>query len=473
MWALTPPGRANVLAHLASGGVATAGQLRDLVGLQEAIRSSSGEVIDRAREQARMPPVPRQMLDTTLDTLASQHAEAFAEGMLALPKGADLFAEQLRATTADATARTSFLRHSAAAWDRATASEAAQDIEIAARIEATLRDHPDPKAAAQLAELVLRFASRTKPGREACRLVGLPHQASVDASQRWQAIALDLNNRQDAVLEAVTVLDALANGFGTTDELGIRITRDLDICRERLASGEGTPEVRRLVAAIDAAVEKELAFQRCFMIDGRTTAQTPAVVAELHDAFVAATRTARSDLPWRLLRAFLLRLHNEFSATEAALSFTQLAIERGTGTQPFVLPAIERRAGIAVASDAMNQLQLDLRILRKAVLNIQLAAAVQTKQTGVVRRLLAELVPLADDAKERNELQGALQRLIRQQTDARIKYRLLCRTCGDRVDFSYRIQRKWPTGARWRNLPRRLQSSSISRLLGPESFRGR
>jgi hypothetical protein len=405
---LMPPAQANVLAHLASGGMATAGQLRDLVGLQEAIRSASGEVIDRAREHVRMPPVPRDMLDTALETLASQHAEAFAEGMLALPKGADLFAEQLHATAPDATARISFLRQAAAAWDRATASEAAQDLENAAPIEATLRDHPDTKAATQLADVVLRFAGRTKPAREACRLVGLPHQASVDAAQRWRAVALDLNNRQDAVLEAVTVLDALANGFGTTDELGARTARDLDICRERLASGEGTPEVKRLVAAIEAAVEKEVAFQRSAMINGRTTARTPAVVGELHDAFVAAARTARSDLPWRFLRDFVLRLHNEFSATEAALSFTQLAIERGTGT--------------AVASNVMHQLQLDLRALRKGLLNIELAAAVRTNQTSVARRLLAELVTLADDAKERNDFQAALRKLAQQQTAARLKF---------------------------------------------------
>jgi hypothetical protein len=410
LWPLTPPARANVLAHLASGGTATASQLQNLVSLQDVIRSSVGEVIDRAREHAKMPPVPREMLDTALATLADQHGEAFANGMLALPDGADLFAEQLLATAPEAIARISFLRHSAAAWDRATASETARDLELATPIEATLQRNADPATAAQLAALVLRVAERSKPGREACRLVGLPHQASTDTTQRWRAVALDLNNRQDAVCEAVMVLDALADGFGTTDELGVLIAGDLDVCRKRLASAEGTYEARRLELAIKAAVENELAFQRSGIIDGRTTAQTPAVVAELYAAFMAATGLARSDTPWRLLRAFTLRLHNEFAATETALSFTQLAIERGTGT--------------SVAADALFLLQLDLITLHKKLLNVELVAAVSTKQTSVAQRLLKQLIRLTDDANTRGNLQIVLGRLIKPETSTRIKYLL-------------------------------------------------
>lgn len=330
LWAsLTLPARANVLAHLASRGAATLNQLRDLVDMQEAIRSTWDEMINQAREHARMPRVSVESAHSILETLVSLHAGAYAEAMLALPNGADLFAEQLCGTAPDAMAQTNFLRQSAASWDRATASEADKDLEIAAPIEVALHDDPDPVAAEHLAKLVRRFASRTKPPREACRLVGLPHKPSVGAAERWRAVALDLNNRQDAVLEAVIVLKALAESFGTNDDLGARTAKDLEICRDRLASGDAAPEVRRLVTAIAAATEKELAFQRVAMVNGGTTVQTPAVVAELHDAFVAAARIARTDQPWHLLRAFMIRLHNEFSATEAAFSFTQLAIAQG------------------------------------------------------------------------------------------------------------------------------------------------
>jgi hypothetical protein len=405
---LTPPARANLLAHLASEGAANAHQLRDLVTLQEEILSSAGGIVDRSRENAGMPPVPREMLDTTLGNVSSQHAEAYAQGMLAIPGGAELFAEQLCATAHDATTRISFLRQSAAAWDRATASDVAQDLETSSRIEATLRDNPNPEVAAHLAELVLHFAGRTRPGREASRLVGLPHKTSNDAAERWRSVALDLNNRLDAVREAVTVLEALVTGFGSKDELGARTAMDLDTCRKRIASGSGTPEIRCLTAAIEAAVEKELAFQRSAMPDGRTTAQTPAVVADLHDAFVAAARAARSDLPWRLLRSFTLRLHNEFSATEAALSFTQLAMQEGKD--------------VTFAADTIHQLWLDLRTLRKEVMTIKLTTAVSANQTSVARQLLAQLVNQTDDNKERAGYQAALRKLERQQKVARLKY---------------------------------------------------
>lgn len=406
--ALTPLARANVLAHLASHRTARAAHLRDLAGLQDAIRSTTDGILCAAREHAGMPSVPGERLEAALETISGQHAEAFAEGMLALPTGAHLFTEQLQASGANASAQASFLRLSAAAWDRATASEAAQDLECAALIETTLKNHPNSELANQLALVVVRFANRTKPPREACRLVGLPHEPSAEAAHRWRAVALDLNNRQNAILEAATVLEAVVDGFGKTDECGISAAGDLEICRERLASGEGTPEVRRLVAAIEAAAEQELAFQRSEIADGRTTARTPAVVADLFCAFVAATRTARSDLPWRLLRAFTLRLHNEFSATAAALSFTQLAIRQGTGK--------------AIASDAIRQLQVDLRILRKEQLTIELGAALRASQKTVARRLLTEILTLIDDGEERHEFQAALQRLNQQQTTARIKY---------------------------------------------------
>jgi hypothetical protein len=400
--------RANLLAHLASGKTANSSQLRDLVEMQEAIRSSWAETVEQSREHARMPPVPADIAEAILETIVNSHADAYAEGILALPKGADLFIEQLNSTHPDATARANFLRQSAASWDRAVASDSDKDLEIAMPIEAALHDDPDPVAAEKLAKIVLTFAGRTKPSREACRLIGLPHKASIDAAERWRSVALDLNNRQDAVLEAVIVLQALTEGFGTNDELGTRTARDLQICRERIASGEAIPEALRLAAAIEASTKNEIAFQRVGMVNGETTAHTPAIAVELHDAFVAAARTARTDLPWHLLRGFALRLHNEFSATEAALAFTQLAIARGQQTP--------------LASKIISQLQLDIRTLRKQALCIELTTALRSNQTGVARRLLPEIINLTDDPKERSAFQSTLGKLNQRLAIRTIKY---------------------------------------------------
>ena len=136
LWALTPLARANVLAHLASAGMATASQMRDLVGLQDAIRSFSADSIDQAWGRAGLPKVAPEMLASSLETVAGKHAEAFANGMLTLPRGSELFAEHLQTTSLDATARVTFLREAAAAWDRATTSKVAEELEAAAPIEA-------------------------------------------------------------------------------------------------------------------------------------------------------------------------------------------------------------------------------------------------------------------------------------------------------------------------------------------------
>ena len=405
---LTLPARANLLAHLASARAANADQLRDLVEMQEAIRSSWPETVDQIREHARMPPVAPETADSILETSVNQHAEACAAGMLALPNGAELFAELLCDTKPNALGRSHFLRQSAASWDRAIASEAEIDLETAAPIEGALRADPDPEAAERLAKIVLSYADRTKPPREAGRLVGLPHKPSVEAAERWREVALDLNNRHDAVVEAVIVLKALTDGFGTTDEFGARTANDLEFCRQRIAMGETAPEAQRLIAAIKTAIDNEITLQRVAMVNGEPTAQTPPIAVELHHAFVAAAQSARNDLPWRLLRNLTLTLHNEFSATEAALAFTELAIAQGRDSP--------------VAAEVLSQLQIDHRTLRKQTVHIELAAVLRSKQTRVARRLLTEIISLTDDAGERSEFQANLQTLNRGQARRTLNY---------------------------------------------------
>jgi hypothetical protein len=405
---LTLSARANLLAHLASARAANADQLRDLVEMQEAIRSSWAETVDQVREHARMPPIPPEAADSILETTVNQHAEAFAAGMLALSNGDALFAQLLCDTKPNALARSDFLRQSAASWDRVLASEVEKDLETAAPIEGALRADPDPEAAERLARIVLRYAYRTKPPREANRLVGLPHKPSVEAAERWRELALDLNNRQDAVVEAVIVLKALTEGFGTTDELGSRTANDLEVCRRRIATGEAEPESLRLIAAIKTATENEMTLQRVAMVNGEPTAQTPPIAVELHHAFVAAARSARNDLPWYLLRNFTLRLHNEFSATEAALAFTQLAIAKGRDS--------------SVAAGVLPQLRIDERALRKQTLCVELTAVLRSDNMGVARRLLTEIIGLTDDAKERREFQANLKMLNQRQARRTLKY---------------------------------------------------
>ena len=405
LWALTPLARANVLAHLALSKKATASQLRDLAGLQDAIRSATGPVIDAARAQAQMAPVPAEMLGDALEELAGEHAEAFTAGMLALPNGAEMLTEQLQAAGTEASARASFLRQAAAAWERATAAEMAREMESGSTIESQLAKEPTEDLARQLASIVRRYAAKSRPPRESSRMLGLVHRTSADAARRWRTVALELNNEQDAVAEAVILLEALADGFGITDELGALVAKDLKVCQERLALGEGRPEIRRLIAALEGAAADPRACMDTDMVGGSVTRASPPVVRELHDAFVAATRGASSDLPWRLLRSFALRLHNEFSSTDAAIAFTQLAIRQG--------------AGIRAAAEAVRIFEEDLRTLRREQAKAQLAAALQTKKNGKARQVLSTLIGLADDAKEKSEYQK-LQRTIadRQGTQA-------------------------------------------------------
>ena len=131
--------------------------------------------------------------------------------------------------------------------------------------------------------------------------------------------------------------------------------------------------------------------------DRRSRYNTSAVVDEFWDSFVDAAKNAASDLPWKGLRAFAVRLHNDFSESESALALTDLALQHAYGN--------------SVADDVRPQLEADRRFLLRHVLQKQLNAAAEKKQRGVVRKLLSKLIPLADSDAERREYTSTLRNL--------------------------------------------------------------
>ena len=389
LWPLAPIAQANVLAHLASAKKATLGELRDLVSMQEIAPTKAMEAINAGRSNSGIPLAPADMAEAALQALASQHAEALVDGLLAREDGAELLSGLLREAGNAVTPRGIFLRQCTAGWERAKSADQSRIIETAEPLETALRDNPEPETARKLAYLIQELAATTRPQREAARLLGLPHEPSLDARGRWQAVALDMNNRLDAIPEAVTVLEALANAFDDQDELQARITKNLQVCRERVTSGEGTPTIRRLSKAVAAAMDKPGDFDQCGLVDGRKTSACPATVAELHDSFIAAARDATSELPWSMLRGLTLLLHNEHKATAAAWSLTVLAIWQ---------------AGLNKAGETLVPLLLaDRSNLRSQMLQREFDVAIRSKRKGAMRRIVAELVTLADTAAEKAE----------------------------------------------------------------------
>ena len=382
LWSLTPIARANVLAHLASSKRAGPKQLRDLVEMRESALGTAMEAVNRGRQESRIPPAPPEMADGALQGLATQHAEAMVDGLLALGNGGKLLSDLLSEAGDATTSKGVFLRQCTAGWERTKAGDLSRIIESAEPLEGTLREDPRPETARKLAETVRQFADATMPQRRAAHLLGLPHEASLEARGRWQSVALDLNNRLDAISEAVILLEALADAFDDQDDLQTRITKNLLVCRERVASGEGTPQIRRLTRAIKAASDSPVETDQGGLVDGRKTPACSAVAAELHDSFVAAAESATSDLPWVMLRSLTLSLHNEHKATSAAWSLTILAIEE----------ARRNKAGQAMLPLLLN----DRTSLRSQGLQRDLETAIRSKQKSTMRRILAELISLAE-----------------------------------------------------------------------------
>lgn len=410
LWPLAPIARANVLAHLASSGKATSGQLRDLLSMQEAAPSTALETVNNERGQAGMPPASAEMGNSALMALAGQHAEALVERVCTLENGSGFLAGLLPETDGSVTPQIIFLRQCAAGWDRAKSGELSRMLESGELVEKALRDHPEPEHARKLAAIIREYAIATLPQRKAARLLGLPHETTRDNRRRWRQVALDLNNRLDATPEALTVIEALAGAFDEPDDLQKRVTEDLGACQERVASGEAAPETKRLSKAIAAAKANPAAIVNSGLIDGRKTEACPATVAELHDSFVAAAGGATSQLPWLMLRGLTLVLHNEHSATAAAWSLTLLAIAQA-----------ERNSA---ATELLPLLTGDRRDLRLRLLQRDFGIALSSKRKGAMRAVLPELISLTDTADDKAEYGKLLSKLRSQAVGSYVKWGL-------------------------------------------------
>jgi hypothetical protein len=393
--------RANILAHLASSGRATAPNLELLFETATSVRQDALEILNRGRQSAAMPPIPQPMFDSAVEQLACLHAEALSEGALALKHGADVLSGIVESLGSSVTGASVFLRQTMAAWERATASEGNKDLESAQELTAKLKAAPDSTTVAELSSVIRAMAGRTRPSRALARHFGLPHDASAEMVDNWRSLAVDLVKEHKALSQAETILDSLAKEFGTSDGPGQRVARDLAACRERIASGEDLPEVARFAAALEAAEKEAAQFKGDVLArmarDSRGRYNTLAIVVELWEAFIAAAPNASSDAPWKALRAFAVRLHNDFSASESALALTDLALKYAYGNP--------------LTDEVRPQLEADRRLLLRHALGQKLNAAIEKKQRGTARQLLSQLVPLAENGAERQEYASTLRRL--------------------------------------------------------------
>jgi hypothetical protein len=396
-----PLSRANILAHLASSGRATAPNLELLFETATSVRQDALEILNRGRQSAAMPPIPQPMFDSAMEQLACQHAEALSDGALALKHGADVLSGIVESLGSSVTGASVFLRQTMAAWERATASEDNKDLESAQELTAKLKTAPDSTTVAGLSSVIRATALRTRPLRALARHFALPHDASAEMVDNWRSLAVDLVKEHKALSQAETILELLAKEFGASDGPGQRVARDLAACRERIASGEDLPEVARFAAALEAAEKEAAQFKGDVLArmsgDSRGHYDTLAIVVELWEAFIAVAPNASSDAPWKALRAFAVRLHNDFSASESALALTNLALKHAYGN--------------SLTDEVRSQLEADRRLLLRHTLGQQLNAAVEKKQRGAARQLLSQLVPLAENGAERREYKSTLRRL--------------------------------------------------------------
>lgn len=393
--------RTNSLAHLAASGSATATQLKELATIAPTVGEDELVALNQGRKTAAMPPVPLPMFEKALEHLATIHAESLAEGARTSEDGPEVLSEIVDTIGPSDDRKAVFLRQVISSWDRSLVADANQDLERAHELEAKLRLDPRGTTVAELSALIRRVARRTRPARDLARHFGLPHEATANMVDGWRVLAGDLIKDHAALRPAEALLDSLGMEFGTSDEPGRRVARDLVECRERIASGKDLPEIRRFVAALDAAKREFTVFTPSILasqaLDGTGRFFGPAVVVELWNSFVAAVPKARSDWPWRALRELAVELNNEHSAPEAALELTRAAL-RLMGANP-------------VTKEVRALFNADERFLQKEALQKKLTDAIARKKRALMRNLLSQLIPLEKDEAERSAYIKLLRKL--------------------------------------------------------------
>ena len=394
---LSAAARANVLAHLASTGKPSFSDLRRLAVLQEEAATETASVLGASHQKSGLPPISAEALDAAMVQLRSEHADAFGRAALAMPDGAEFLSGLITSAGGSVSIRMMFLREAAASWERGCLGSVSELNEHAEKLEVKLRAEADPATASQLAKVIKTWATATKPPRSACLAVSLRHQPSIDSLARWQSLTRYLVNEANALAEAATLLEALVRGFGPEGLDGEPLASGLEIVRQRLAAGEGQPEMRRLLAALEAVNASPGVLRNSGLEGGKVRATTTPVVAELHEAFTAAAQVAQSDVPWLLMRSLSLRLHNELSATDAALEVNLLALAAAAGNK--------------AADEVRVLLEADDRKLRSLLLEKELEVALNRKQSGHAKALIARIIPLLEDEAARAPYRAALRQM--------------------------------------------------------------
>ena len=148
IWSLSLPARANIYAHLVALGSKDASGLREFVQIQARLEDADvAEIVANDRSAAGMPKPPPDALERGLESLIEIHAESLVAGAAKLGEqaGASLLAELVAGTAPNDTRRAEFLRRSAAAWARETASRTAALDEDASRLQDGVSSAPSPE----------------------------------------------------------------------------------------------------------------------------------------------------------------------------------------------------------------------------------------------------------------------------------------------------------------------------------------
>ncbi len=217
--------------------------------------------------------------------------------------------------------------------------------------------------------------------------------------------ALKANEARRAII-AIDRLLALGPDAEQAKKLHeLRQALDRQLSERRLKSDRLGP----LQAAIAEAEAQRQTLRYSLNGEEPTSIALP-VVVRLRAALLEAAQAVPGERPWLLLRAFTLRLHNEFQMTAAALSLTRLAAAAAH------LPTIKAVAG----RDVIEQLEADIRALERELASRELEGALKADQTTKAIALIDRLLALGSDAE-----QAAKLRQLRQALDARLRKRRL------------------------------------------------
>ena len=200
---------------------------------------------------------------------------------------------------------------------------------------------------------------------------------------------------------ALTVSQASAKAFARLPRASQQIAEDIKALDERVAT-QGADELARLVTGFADDLRRISVSLREYGFARGSSGLAGQLYAAFVDAVNKTKGTTASDVPWLLLRSLAIKLNNDGSSPQAALVIVEGLIDYARTVRP--------------SSEVLDSINTDHAVAKRITLEQALVQQLESKNTTAALDTVRQLLPLADQADQRQVLNNLKARLETKKT---------------------------------------------------------